>query len=87
MYPDEAARVDNVGLVKGEQFDLPLTQDEIADALGITPVHMNRVIVRLRNEDLIIFRNQQLTIPNIERLKIISGFEGSYLHPEHIRLP
>jgi len=79
-------RMNNVGLVHGEEFDLPLTQVEIADALGLTPVHMNRVIGRLRKESLISFKQEKLTIPDIDRLKAISGFDPGYLHAEHVRV-
>ena len=78
-------RMGNVGLVQGKEFNLPLTQDEIADSLGLTPVHTNRVIMRLRQEGLITFSRQQLTIPDIDRLKRISEFNPNYLHPEHVR--
>jgi CRP-like cAMP-binding protein len=79
-------RMKSVGLVMNEEFALPLTQAEIADSLGLTPVHINRVIQRLRQENLIVFDRQHITIPNIARLKAISGFDPSYLHPEHVRL-
>src|SRR5687768_8849927 len=55
-------RMKNVGLVEGHCFEVPLTQDEIADALGLTPVHVNRVLQRLRADDLISFRQGLLTI-------------------------
>jgi CRP-like cAMP-binding protein len=80
-------RMNNVGLAHGKEFNMPLTQVEIADALGLTPVHINRVIGRLRQEELISFRKEQLTILDIDRLKAIAGFDPSYLHPEHIRVP
>lgn len=78
-------RMNNVGLVHGKTFSLPLTQSEIADTLGLTPVHISRVIGRLRKEGLIDLRKKQLLIPDIDRLKAISGFDARYLHPEHVR--
>jgi CRP-like cAMP-binding protein len=79
-------RMKNVGLVADEEFNLPLTQTEIADSLGLTPVHLNRVLQRLRKEDLIVLDRQHMTVPDIARLKAASGFDPSYLHPEHVRL-
>ncbi|UUL83667.1 Crp/Fnr family transcriptional regulator [Sphingomonas qomolangmaensis] len=79
-------RMNNVGLVAGDQFLMPLTQVEIADSLGLTPVHVNRVIQKLRQDKLIVFEREQLTICDIERLKRLSDFDPAYLHPEHVRL-
>lgn len=73
-------RMKNVGLVNGQRFEVPLTQEEIADALGLTPVHVNRVLQRLRAEDLISFSRGTLTIHDYRRLEQASGFDANYLH-------
>lgn len=75
-------RLKNVGLVVDHRYDLPLTQEEIGDALGLTPVHVNRVLQRLRSEDLISFRGGLLTIHDYQRLEKASGFNANYLHIE-----
>jgi CRP-like cAMP-binding protein len=75
-------RLKNVGLVEDHRYDLPLTQEEIGDALGLTPVHVNRVLQRLRSEDLISFRHGLLTIHDYQRLERASGFNANYLHIE-----
>lgn len=75
-------RMKNVGLVDGGRFDLPLTQEEIGDALGLTSVHVNRVLQRLRSEDLISFRQGLLTIHDYRALESASGFNPNYLHIE-----
>lgn len=75
-------RMKNVGLVQGDRFDLPLTQEEIADALGLTSVHVNRVLQRLRSENLISFRQGLLTIRDYRALEQASGFNPNYLHIE-----
>jgi CRP-like cAMP-binding protein len=75
-------RMTTVGLVTDHCFDLPLTQEEIADALGLTPVHVNRVLQRLRSEDLISFRHGLLTIHDYGRLEEAAGFNPNYLHIE-----
>ena len=73
-------RMKNIGLVNGQRFEVPLTQEEIADALGLTPVHVNRVLQRLRAEDLISFSRGMLTIHDYRRLEQASGFNANYLH-------
>lgn len=75
-------RMKNIGLVNDHRFDLPLTQEELGDALGLTAVHVNRVLQRLRSEDLISLRHGLLTIHDYRRLETASGFNPNYLHIE-----
>ena len=75
-------RMKNIGLVEGDRFEVPLTQEEIGDALGLTSVHVNRVLQRLRSEDLISFSHGMLTIHDYRRLEKASGFNPNYLHIE-----
>jgi CRP-like cAMP-binding protein len=74
------ARLRNVGLVEDGAFDLPLTQEVIADALGLTSVHTNRVLQRLRSEDLILLQGGVLTILDAPGLQRAAGFDSAYLH-------
>ncbi|HEV2747775.1 MAG TPA: Crp/Fnr family transcriptional regulator [Allosphingosinicella sp.] len=73
-------RMKNIGSVTEGKFDLPLTQEEIADTLGLTPVHTNRVLQRLRGEGLIELKARQLTILDGGRLRQAAGFDPNYLH-------
>jgi CRP-like cAMP-binding protein len=75
-------RMKNIGLTIDHQFDLPLTQEEIADAVGLTPVHVNRVLQRMRAEELISFKHGLLTILDYRRLEAAAGFNPNYLHVE-----
>lgn len=61
------------------QFDLPVTQEELGDALGLTSVHVNRTIKRLREEGLITLGQKRLTVLNPRRLTDATGFDHSYL--------
>jgi CRP-like cAMP-binding protein len=74
------ARMRNVGLVDKGRFSLPLTQEELADALGLTPVHVNRVLQRLRAEQLITLEGRVLTLEDPVGLRTAAGFDPSYLH-------
>ena len=73
-------RMRNVGLVEEGRFSLPLTQEELADALGLTPVHVNRVLQRLRKEGLITLQARRLTVDDPAGLREAAGFDPSYLH-------
>jgi CRP-like cAMP-binding protein len=74
------ARMRNVGLVREDRFVLPLTQEVFADALGLTPVHTNRVIQRLRAEKMITLRGGKIDILDAEGLRRAAGFDPDYLH-------
>lgn len=74
------ARLSRVGLANELDCNFPLTQIDLADALGLTSVHVNRMLQRLRNEGLIELNHQILLIPNLERLCEAGGFSSSYLH-------
>ena len=73
-------RMEQVGLVENGRFDLPLTQEELADSLGLTPVHVNRILQRLRADGLIILRERLLTILDVAGLRKVAGFDPNYLH-------
>ncbi|HEY0412543.1 MAG TPA: Crp/Fnr family transcriptional regulator [Allosphingosinicella sp.] len=75
-------RMKNVGLATDHSYELPLTQEELGDALGLTPVHVNRVLQRMRAEGLISLNRGALTIHDYRRLESASGFNPNYLHIE-----
>lgn len=74
------ARMDVVGLATNGAIDLPVTQNELGDALGLTPVHINRSLKRLRDEGLMELRNRTLAILDGGRLAHSAGFDPGYLH-------
>lgn len=80
LFCELHARMKLVGLVEDDQFDLPLTQEVIADALGLTPVHVNRTLQHLRADNLIVLKGGELTILDVEGLKRLAGFDDNYLH-------
>jgi CRP-like cAMP-binding protein len=80
LFCELHARMKLVGLVEDDQFDLPLTQEVIADALGLTPVHVNRMLQRLRSDGLIQLGGGELTILDIAGLRRLADFDPNYLH-------
>lgn len=74
------ARLRSVGLVSDDRYTLPLTQVELADTMGVTPVHMNRVLQSLRRKSLISLEGDQLTVLNSKGLEQEAGWNPSYLH-------
>ena len=69
-----------VGLAADDEFHLPLTQNQLGDTIGLTPVHVNRTLQRMRNEGLVELDNKRLKICDIEKLKEIAQFNSEYLH-------
>lgn len=61
-------------------FEFPLTQTDLSDALGLSVVHVNRVLQRLREEGLIALRRGRLVILDPNALAQAADFDASYLH-------
>lgn len=66
-------------------FAFPLTQDHIADVLGLTPVHVNRTMQQLRADKLIEVKNRVVTILDAAALRQVAGFQPGYLRFEQGR--
>lgn len=75
-------RMNAVGLAEEKTFFMPVTQAELADATGLTPVHVNRVLQMLRADGLIITEKQQITVPDLYKLQEAGEFDPIYLHLE-----
>lgn len=73
-------RLSQVGLVENERFTLPVTQEILADALGLSIVHINRTLRRLRSSGLIEVSGQKITVSDMQRLAAIGQFDELYLH-------
>lgn len=69
-----------IGLVENTEFALPLSQVLLADALGMTPVHINRVLRQLRLTGAMTLKRGSLTIMDPVKLVQIAGFDENYLH-------
>lgn len=76
------ARLSAVGLTADDQFDFPVTQSELADALGISAVHVNRVIQQFRASGVLNIQHSKVTFKDIEQLLKIGGFNDLYLHQQ-----
>lgn len=74
-----AVRVGDDRRVGEIAFDMPLTQDHLADVLGLTPVHVNRTMQQLRAEGLITSSPRRTIIPEIAALRDVGDFEPRYL--------
>lgn len=73
-------RLRAVGLTEEMSFHMPLTQELIGDALGLTTVHVNRTLRSLREDKLIAIEGKRVTLVDFEALSLLSNFENLYLH-------
>lgn len=73
-------RLQVTGLVKDHGYQLPITQEVLSDALGMTGVHVNRTLGKLREEGLISSKGRHLAINDWEALKEVGQYDPDYLH-------
>jgi CRP-like cAMP-binding protein len=75
-----AFRLERIGADKGGAFDFPLTQEQLADATGLTAVHTNRTLQSLRRDGLIQLTSGNLSVLDWEGLREAGDFDELYLH-------
>jgi CRP-like cAMP-binding protein len=72
-------RLQTVGLAQDHSYKIPLTQELLGDALGLSIPHINRVLRRLREDGLVVVEDQRVTIQDIDALSDLADFEPGYL--------
>jgi CRP-like cAMP-binding protein len=86
-----AYRLDAVGIGPDCNYELPMTQDQLADTTGLTPVHVNRTLKALDAEGLTKRTRRSVVITDLQKLADVGDFRSTYLHlprhalPEHMR--
>lgn len=80
LFCELLVRLRVVGLANGHEFKLPITQQDLADTVGLSNVHVNRVLQGMRSEGLIEYESKVLTIRKLDALVEISRFNPNYLH-------
>ena len=81
-----ARRLEAAGLADDYGYQLPMTQEQLADATGLTPVHVNRVLRGLEREGLIQRDRRYVAIPNWEPMRRVAGFSELYLHLDQMQV-
>ncbi|MGU3494953.1 Crp/Fnr family transcriptional regulator [Xanthobacteraceae bacterium A53D] len=75
-----AVRFESAGLLPTEVFEVPLTQEQIGDAVGLTPVHVNRSLKQLAVDGLIRIERRKVSVSSWSRLRGVADFNTLYLH-------
>lgn len=77
-------RLESHGLAREHRYELPMTQEQLADAVGLTPVHVNRVLKILEKEGLISRQKRSIVIEDWQRMREVGDFNERYLHHEAV---
>jgi CRP-like cAMP-binding protein len=75
-----AARLEAIGRMTGDTIEAPLNQEDFADILGISVIHVNRTFRRLSEEGIVEYRKGQIELLDRARLAELSSFDPAYLH-------
>ncbi|HEX8382096.1 MAG TPA: Crp/Fnr family transcriptional regulator [Sphingomonas sp.] len=73
-------RLGIVGLTDEDGFDLPLTQTDLADCLGLTNIHVNRMLKELREQGMVEVQAGRVTIFDTAKLRHVAEFDPTYLY-------
>jgi CRP-like cAMP-binding protein len=87
LFCELVTRLEAVGLVLDGTCELPMTQPELADALGITPVHVNRTLRDLKAAELVTLNGRRLSVLDWNGLKTAAEFNPRYLHLTRLTPP
>ena len=85
MYLELYMRLELVGEAADDRFFLPLTQDHLADLLGLTSIHVNRTMRRLKRDGLIASEGRMLRLLSRSRLAAVADFDPHYLIQQDLR--
>jgi len=80
MLCEFALRLELAGLGARDDYELPMTQEQLADALGLTSVHVNRTLMALREDGLIARQHRSVRIADWAGLAAVGDFDSAYLH-------
>lgn len=86
LFCEMFLRCESVGLTRGFSCDFPPTQVDLADATGLTSVHVNRTLKDLSSRGLVSLERRQLTILDMRALQAEAFFNPEYLHHRRLEL-
>jgi CRP-like cAMP-binding protein len=79
FFMELAERLNLIGQATQAEFRCPLSQYVLADALGLSAIHVNRVLRQLREQGLLTVQHGNVKIHDLSGLRRLSGFRGGYL--------
>lgn len=82
-----AVRQEALGFGSRDKFELPMTQEQLGDVLGLTPVHVNRTLKSLQDDGVINRSKRSVTIADWNHLSSVADFTTGYLHLDEMPNP
>ena len=76
-----------VEMAQDDTFEFPITQTDLADATGLTPIHANRTLQKLKADGLIEKKGRTITVTDPDGLRKAAQFNGEYLHLDRVHAP
>ena len=86
LFCEMKLRLEIVGMTEGLSYDLDLTQTDLAECVGLTPIHVNRTLKELREQGLVQFKSGRVTIHDWNGLVRVAEFDPAYLYLEKWQL-
>ena len=86
LFCEIKVRLEIVGLTDGLSYDFDLTQTDLAECVGLTPIHVNRTLKELRERGLVQFKSARVTIHDWDGLARVAEFDPAYLYLEKWQL-
>jgi CRP-like cAMP-binding protein len=80
LFCELAIRQEASGIKVGPDYEWPMTQEQLGDAMGLTSVHVNRTLQQMRADGLIAIKKSHVTILDWVNLQIAGDFSRAYLH-------
>jgi CRP-like cAMP-binding protein len=77
-------RLQVVGLADGRSFHIPLSQEVIGDALGLSIAYVNRMLRQLADDGMVVIKDHKVVINDVAALSALADFEQGYLKPTPI---
>jgi CRP-like cAMP-binding protein len=84
IFCEFAVRLETAGMGSTTGYELPMTQEQLADASGLTAVHVNRTLKSMDADGLIRREKRFVLIPDWEKLRSVAGFSELYLHLDQV---
>lgn len=80
LFCELMTRLTVIGMADADGYDLPVSQVELAECLGLTSVHVNRTLKELRQQGIVEFRNRRVIVLNRAEMERVAEFRPNYLY-------
>jgi len=82
LFCELRLRLEVTGDVEGNSYDFPLTQTELGEFVGLTPVHVNRTLQELRRRGLLELKERRAKVLDVDAIESVAEFDPCYLYLE-----